>query len=490
MEEKRRTRIENGKVLLCFLIPALFCAWFRTAENYDEYWNFTFAKNVADGLLPYRDFNMLQTPLSCFLSGGILALFGKELIVLRLLGVVLFIGIMWVLYRIGRTLQIPPAASMVLPFLFLAFLFWNVFWEYNCLLLFFQITILWRDLEADTDPDRYEKPVYQIFLGILGGLAMMCKQSTGTVLALFSLGSLWFASRRLHKRYGRLAFWRLIGTSIPCFLFLFYLLISGTFWDFLDMAVFSIGTFSHRYSYWRFMRENPIQFAAGALLLSILTAAIAGTISRRKTVQGEKLAGALTMAVAGIVNIYPLSNAYHVGVSSISILLLLYYLIPTSFFSLRAARVLFRILPAVLMAVCMAVPVIAVQIGPPAVLSRHSHYAGIWMEEKREEEIRLVTAEIEKRREEGREVYIMDSFAVAYLLPVDCYHKYLDMFLVGNLGLKDPVECVTDTPPGSLFLLPKDSSHCIQMPWEAYHYIEEHGQRKGEVGDFEIYSLS
>ena len=84
----------------------------------------------------------------------------------------------------------------------------------------------------------------------------------------------------------------------------------------------------------------------------------------------------------------------------------------------------------------------------------------------------------------------MDSFAVAYLLPVDCYHKYLDMFLVGNLGLKDPVECVTDTPPGSLFLLPKDSSHCIQMPWEAYHYIEEHGQRKGEVGDFEIYSLS
>ena len=86
MEEKRRTRIENGKVLLCFLIPALFCAWFRTAENYDEYWNLTFAKNVADGLLPYRDFNMLQTPLSCFLSGGILALFGKELIVLRLLG--------------------------------------------------------------------------------------------------------------------------------------------------------------------------------------------------------------------------------------------------------------------------------------------------------------------------------------------------------------------------------------------------------------------
>ena len=97
MEEKRRTRIENGKVLLCFLIPALFCAWFRTAENYDDYWNLTFAKNVADCLLPYRDFNMLQTPLSCFLSGGILALFGKELIVLRLLGVVLFIGIMLVL---------------------------------------------------------------------------------------------------------------------------------------------------------------------------------------------------------------------------------------------------------------------------------------------------------------------------------------------------------------------------------------------------------
>lgn len=39
----------------------------RNLANLDEIWNFNFARNIANGLIPYNDFNMLQTPLLSFI---------------------------------------------------------------------------------------------------------------------------------------------------------------------------------------------------------------------------------------------------------------------------------------------------------------------------------------------------------------------------------------------------------------------------------------
>lgn len=47
----------------------------RQLNNLDEIWNYNFAKNIADGLIPYKDFNMLQTPLLPFINGLILKIF-------------------------------------------------------------------------------------------------------------------------------------------------------------------------------------------------------------------------------------------------------------------------------------------------------------------------------------------------------------------------------------------------------------------------------
>lgn len=47
----------------------------RQLNNLDEIWNYNFAKNIADGLIPYKDFNMLQTPLLPFITGLILKVF-------------------------------------------------------------------------------------------------------------------------------------------------------------------------------------------------------------------------------------------------------------------------------------------------------------------------------------------------------------------------------------------------------------------------------
>lgn len=61
----------------------------KELTDLDELWNFNFANNMANGLVPYRDFNMIQMPLLPMLASVFLKLFGQEVIVMRFLAVCL-----------------------------------------------------------------------------------------------------------------------------------------------------------------------------------------------------------------------------------------------------------------------------------------------------------------------------------------------------------------------------------------------------------------
>ena len=67
MKQKTKEIIFNIGYILFLLIAFLGIVLPRNLQNLDEIWNFNFARNIANGLLPYKDFNMLQTPLLSFI---------------------------------------------------------------------------------------------------------------------------------------------------------------------------------------------------------------------------------------------------------------------------------------------------------------------------------------------------------------------------------------------------------------------------------------
>ncbi|MCR5186949.1 MAG: hypothetical protein K6D97_07545 [Clostridia bacterium] len=83
-------RFTNLILFIMFVLIISFYVFDRGINDFDELWNFNFALNVSNGLVPYRDFNILQTPLMPFISGLFLILFGKELLIMRALGVILY----------------------------------------------------------------------------------------------------------------------------------------------------------------------------------------------------------------------------------------------------------------------------------------------------------------------------------------------------------------------------------------------------------------
>ena len=52
-------------IIIFFIVASVILT--RPLSNLDEIWNYNFARNVADGLIPYKDFNMVTTPLLPFI---------------------------------------------------------------------------------------------------------------------------------------------------------------------------------------------------------------------------------------------------------------------------------------------------------------------------------------------------------------------------------------------------------------------------------------
>lgn len=67
MKENRKEGIrkigKNGLIFLFLLILIAPIILTKEIGDLDELWNYNFARNVFDGLIPYRDFNMVQTPM-------------------------------------------------------------------------------------------------------------------------------------------------------------------------------------------------------------------------------------------------------------------------------------------------------------------------------------------------------------------------------------------------------------------------------------------
>lgn len=77
------------------------------------------------------------------------------------------------------------------------------------------------------------------------------------------------------------------------------------------------------------------------------------------------------------------------------------------------------------------------------------------------------------------------------MIPSDIYHKYTDMFLVGNLGQKTPGECLDDTlytGGQAMYLIPSDLDDQYQYPRQAVEsFIEEKLDSAQTIGHFRCY---
>ena len=536
-KEQNKTKEIIGFILLVF-IYIFSCIITKNINNLDELWNYSFAKNIANSLIPYKDFNIIVTPFIYYISGIILKIFGQELIVIRVITAILNTGVFVLIFKIlsklidsikekikietktrtdTNSISIPIIITTILIFLFKDF---YVF-DYNVVFILFTLIIIYLEIKQRNNTNKiFEINIkLDIIIGLLIGLAILTKQSVGIVLAFASLGYklLIVKNKQELKEYFKIVLSRILGILIPILMFIIYLIITKSFISFIDYAILGISTFSNHISYINLFKENiVIKILAILVPFSLIYMLLSG-IKKRK-IQKRKIENDInliifTYSIATIMLCYPIADKIH---------FLLGTLVPIIGIIYNCALVINKkilndkeirskkenkedskiinnneIIKIILSTICIALLIYVsilnifkyTQIEYKSTLNNFK-YIGI--DKKFEDEIKQIDEYILKQKSIGNKVYILDAAASVYMLPINIYNKDYDLFLKGNLGKlgeQGQIEKIGNSKENKIYLIKNEQySRNWQNPELVRKYIINNLENIGQIGVFDIYS--
>ena len=485
----------------------------RNLSDLDEIWNYNFARNIADGLIPYRDFNMLQTPLLPFIAGLFLKLLGSELIVMRLLAILLISSIFFMIYKILKILKVHTIYS--LSFLFIVFVLLQKYIciDYNFVILLLTLILIYLEIKHFNNSNLHL--LHYFIVGLLCGSCILLKQSTGIFISFASVifPLLTFQNKVDFKTYLKFSAIKILGMLIPVIFLIIYLICNNAFIDFIDYTILGIKTFSNSISYTTLTTSQniAIKLLSIGLPIFILVSSIYLTKKRRKDLYGFYL-----YSLASLIVIYPISDHIHFLIGITPLLVLFAYLL-FEFISFinhlgnRKAIAHKNIKPNLitkmkiylyeLLKCLIALGLICYMITSCFLLNKYfnnlekehdiEHYKNIPISEQLKNKINEIDNYI--LLNENNKVYILDSEAAIYMIALNKYNKNFDMFLKGNLGSQGEfgqIEKINQLEKGTKILI-KNNQYKLnwQTPLEVISYIKNNFNKIGEVSIFDIYEI-
>lgn len=466
----------NVKLIIPYLIIAVLSAIIFTKSfgSGDELWNYNFARNIANGLVPYRDFNMVQTPLSAYIPAAFMAIFGKGLFVHRIVGYLLLFSMIATCYHLCKKVTESSFIGFIAAlFVFCVCLPYYIY-NYNYLSAFIILIIL--ELEIENNHDSTGR---NICLGLLAGILLLIKQNTGVMLLLANVVVCLFNIIK-YKKNVKKQLCRIIASIIPLIVFLVYMFEVRALGDFVEYAVLGINTFSHRSTPIELVADAPI-FAVFILFIILAYISIAIKI-RKEGISPLQLSGVL-FGSAWLMITYPLFDAFHLVCVYIPLTPVFLMFVKKRNYKLTEKCVcVFVVLMISFLSVFTFLPT-----GDEYILSTLNNYENVLMPRTVNENIKIIDNYIEEKIREGYKVRITDDSAVAYKIPIELYEKNWDMLLVGNIGTNS-VEDLLESSDKCLYLVYKYTDDLgSQDHFQLIEYIKQSYTKVGEVLFFDVY---
>lgn len=145
-------------LLITFIFIAIFSIIIiKPISNLDELWNYNTARAISEGLIPYKDISMITTPLLPIITAIFLKLIANEIIISRILAAILWTGIIYTVYKILKLLIKENNMSLIITTL-IGILCRDIYCiDYNIMILFIALIILYQELREVRDELKYNK---------------------------------------------------------------------------------------------------------------------------------------------------------------------------------------------------------------------------------------------------------------------------------------------------------------------------------------------
>lgn len=500
--------MENKKLknifidIFIFVFIALFCfsnIFSNSIGNLDEIWNYNFAKNICDGLVPYRDFNMVQMPLLSMICAICLKAFGNQLIVMRVLAVILMSLIFFVGYKILKLVTNDKIAKLILPVILV--LFNDILCiDYNYAVLFIALVILYVELrhlnKLDEDDFLQYNFRYNFVIGLIAGLSVLCKQTTGIAISMACIGYKIFAIRKKDdiKLFFKIAFTRIFGVIIPLIIFAIYLLFNGAIEDFIDYTILGLSTFSNSIPYSNLLKNNVLKIFA--IVVPIVLVVMFVRLFVKDT--DKKLYVFFAYSISSFIVTFPICDKIHFLTGSLIAILAICYMLYDDFIVGSQYSKVFKLICYGAYSFTTIFLVLLLLFESVHSVNRDfikvdkekelNHFYYIPENVGLKDRIFEIDDYIMDNKRNGKNVYMLDAEAALYTIPLDIYNKDYDMFLKGNLGSKgeDGIIERIQKEENAVYLLKMDYLNW-QNPNKVRDYIMSNLNYKGNISIFYIY---
>lgn len=214
-EVKMKTKYKSV-VLFITLTVFIFCyTYFIYFISGDELWNYGFSYNIATGLIPYRDFNMIITPFYPMIASIFIKIFGNHLWSIHIFNAITLTTMIMLMQR--------KSGWKTLLILFLILLL-DPLPGYNLFSLFLLIVLI-----TICDKEFKNK---DITIALLCSIMFLTKQTIG--ICMF-IPMMYYSKNKLKS---------LISYIIPILFLLIYLITNQALYQFIDYCFLGMLDFS------------------------------------------------------------------------------------------------------------------------------------------------------------------------------------------------------------------------------------------------------
>ena len=349
---------------------------------------------------------------------------------------------------------------------------------------------------AHGDPQK-QQIKSNLLIGILAGICITTKQTTGILISVATIAyEIIFLIYKKYKskhtnKYISNIITKIIGITIPILILLIYLISNNALYAFFDYCILGIKTFSNKISYINLIKNGQITIKLLSILvpLSWLVMAITSIIKKDK-----KLFIILTLSVSEFAVAFPISDNIHFLIGSVPSLIGIAYLINMSKTKINKNTKLFLkfFFEYLSKITIIAVFILGIYKNYTYITNNNNystlqHFKHVQISQDLESTIKNVDEYIQKSE---NKVYILDSDAALYMIPINRYNKNFDMFNKGNLGSKGEegqIQYIENLNNVEILIRKDGLSLNWQSPTKVRDYIKQNLEKIGEIEIFDIY---
>lgn len=398
----------------------------------DCLWLYNMSLKMVNGYMPYKDINMIVTPLMFQISEVFMRVFGSNAIIyyicMSVLGGVFPVTMYKLLKKISQSSILNWCLIILLTF---AYSLLGLFlYSYNIMTVWFIFIAMIFELKKQ----EKSKKIYDYLIGVMLGLSAASKQTIGGLAIIFSLLYDVYKTFYLKKSEIKGSILRkILGILTIAIPYLAWLLINKSLMSFLDQCIFAIFEFGQKNrtgTFFNYYTLIPIAFVGISIALCF--------IRKCRIIPGcEKIAMLTFYTIPTLFVVIPIMNEYHCGLMLVATFPLIFFYI-NLFFENKLAKInnaswipFFMFLGYTFIFIGFSIDIWNYD----EMNNSIEKYKYIGLNDEQIKDINEVAEYIKDKEALGFKVYILSPDAGIYMIPLERYdNNKFDLLFQGNLG--------------------------------------------------------